>query len=120
APNTDPAVITRAVALGMEPMPGVATATDVFAALQAAATALKIIPAPVAGSGGMRPWSAAGPAGTRFPPVRGSAADTRGPWLEAGAQGAGIGSQLYAPGSTPHQVRQVATALVGVWQEHRP
>src|SRR5699024_3645517 len=35
APNTDPAVITRAVELGMEPMPGVATATDVFAALQA-------------------------------------------------------------------------------------
>src|SRR5690625_5509750 len=45
APNTDPAVITRAVELGMEPMPGVATATDVFAALQAGATALKIFPA---------------------------------------------------------------------------
>ena len=120
APNTDPAVITRAVELGMEPMPGVATATDVFAALQAGATALKIFPAPVVGIGGMRAWSAVVPAGTQFLPVGGIDADTLGPWLEAGAQGAGIGSQLYAPGSTPHQVRQVATALVGVWQEHRP
>ena len=114
------AVITRAVELGMEPMPGVATATDVFAALQAGATALKIFPAPVVGIGGMRAWSAVVPAGTQFLPVGGIDADTLGPWLEAGAQGAGIGSQLYAPGSTPHQVRQVATALVGVWQEHRP
>src|SRR5690625_2886281 len=63
APNTVPAVITRAVELGMEPMPGVATATDVFAALQAGATALKIFPAPVVGIGGMRAWSAVVPAG---------------------------------------------------------
>src|SRR5690625_1391800 len=104
----------------LEPMPGVATATDVFAALQAGATALKIFPAPVVGIGGMRAWSAVVPAGTQFLPVGGIDADTLGPWLEAGAQGAGIGSQLYAPGSTPHQVRQVATELVGVWQEHRP
>lgn len=120
APNTDPAVITRAVELGMEPMPGVATATDVFAALQAGATALKIFPAPVVGIGGMRAWSAVVPAGTQFLPVGGIDADTLGPWLEAGAQGAGIGSQLYAPGSTPQQVRQVATELVRVWRAHRP
>lgn len=119
APNTDPAVIARAVALGMEPMPGVATATDVFAALQAGATALKIFPAPVVGIGGMRAWSAVVPTGTQFLPVGGIDADTLGPWLEAGAQGAGIGSQLYAPGSTPQQVRQVATELVEVWRAHR-
>src|SRR5699024_6531554 len=77
-------------------------------------------PAPVVGIGGMRAWSAVVPAGTQFLPVGGIDADTLGPWLEAGAQGAAIGSQLYAPGSTPHQVRQVATELVGVWQAHRP
>ena len=50
APNTDPEVIARALELGMEPNPGVATATEVFAALHAGARALKIFPAPSVGS----------------------------------------------------------------------
>lgn len=120
APNTDPEVIARAVELGLEPMPGVATATEVFSALHAGATRLKIFPAPTVGIGGMKAWSAVVPAGTQFLPVGGIDADTLGPWLRAGAQGAGIGSQLYAPGSTPAQVREVATELVQVWAEHRP
>src|SRR5699024_12579685 len=99
---------------------GVATAADVCAARQAGATALKIFPAAVVGIGGVRAWSAVVPAGTEFLPVGGIDADTLGPWLEAGAQGAGIGSQLYAPGSTPHQVRQVAPEPVGAGPEHRP
>lgn len=120
APNTDPAVIVRAVELGLEPMPGVATATDVFAAVQAGATALKIFPAPVVGIGGMKAWSAVVPDGTQFLPVGGIDADTLGPWLQAGAQGAGIGSQLYAPGAAPQQVRKVATELMQVWQTLSP
>lgn len=120
APNADPAVIARAVDLGLEPMPGVATATEVFSALHAGATKLKIFPAPTVGIGGMKAWSAVVPAGTQFLPVGGIDAETLGPWLQAGAQGAGIGSQLYAPGSTPAQVREVATQLVRVWAEHRP
>src|SRR5690625_7390140 len=99
-------------------MPGVATATDVFAALQAGATALKIFPAPVVGIGGMRAWSAVVPAGTQFLPVGGSDADTLGPCLDAGAQRAGIGAQLHAPGSTPHDVPPVTAAQVGRRTEH--
>ena len=120
APNADPEVIARAIELGLEPMPGVATATEVFSALHAGATRLKIFPAPTVGIGGMKAWSAVVPAGTQFLPVGGIDADTLGPWLQAGAQGAGIGSQLYAPGSTPAQVREVATQLVQVWDENHP
>lgn len=119
APNTDPVVIARALTLGLEAMPGVATATDVFAALHAGATRLKIFPAPTVGIGGMKAWSAVVPEGTQFLPVGGIDADTLGPWLRAGAQGAGIGSQLYAPGSTPAQVREVATQLMRVWDEQQ-
>ena len=45
APNTDAAVIARALALGMVPMPGMASATEAFAAIAAGATELKLFPA---------------------------------------------------------------------------
>ncbi|MFZ0499903.1 MAG: 2-dehydro-3-deoxy-6-phosphogalactonate aldolase, partial [Steroidobacteraceae bacterium] len=44
-PNTMPAVIQRAVELGLSVMPGFATATEAFAALDAGASLLKLFPA---------------------------------------------------------------------------
>src|SRR3954447_14138968 len=45
APNTNTEVIRRAVALGLDPAPGFATATEGFAALTAGARHLKLFPA---------------------------------------------------------------------------
>ena len=45
SPNTDPAVITRSLALGMVPMPGWATVTEALVAYQAGARYLKLFPA---------------------------------------------------------------------------
>lgn len=115
APNTDTAVIAAAVEQGMESFPGVATATEAFAALGAGATALKIFPADVIGISGMKAWNAVVPAGTQFLPVGGVDASTLGPWLEAGAQGAGIGGSLYRPGTTPDAAASTARELMAVW-----
>ena len=45
APNFDAAVIAEATQLGMQVLPGIATATEAFAALRAGATQLKLFPA---------------------------------------------------------------------------
>ena len=44
APNADPAVIERAVKLGLIIVPGVATMTEAFVALKAGASGLKLLP----------------------------------------------------------------------------
>jgi 2-dehydro-3-deoxyphosphogalactonate aldolase len=118
APNTDPAVIGRSVELGLEPYPGVATPTDVFAALGAGARALKIFPAPSVGIGGMKAWSAVVPEGTQFLPVGGIDAGNLGEWLSAGAQGAGIGSTLYSTGRSTDDLRIAARDLMTVWNQY--
>ena len=118
SPNTDPAVIARSVELGLEPYPGVATPTDAFAALGAGARALKIFPAPSVGISGMKAWSAVVPTGTQFLPVGGIDAGNLGDWLDAGAQGAGIGSTLYTPGRDNAELERAARDLMTVWNQH--
>ena len=118
APNTDPAVIARALELDMEPSPGVATATEVFTALHAGARALKIFPAPSVGIPGMKAWSATVPADAQFLPVGGIDAETLPGWLEAGAAGAGIGTTLYTPGRHADEVRATAEDLMRIWDRH--
>ena len=118
APNTDPAVISRTVELGMAPHPGVATATEVFTALHAGARALKIFPAPAIGIAGMKAWAATVPPGTAFLPVGGIDADTLPAWLAAGAAGAGIGTTLYTPGRGAEDVRTTAETLQRLWDRH--
>ncbi|WP_193107358.1 2-dehydro-3-deoxy-6-phosphogalactonate aldolase [Brachybacterium sp. FME24] len=112
APNTDPEIIAGALELGMTPYPGVATATDVFAALRAGARHLKIFPADGLGVPVMRAWSAVVPEHAAFLPVGGITTDTIATWIRAGAAGAGIGSFLYTPGRDPGEVGQIAVDLV--------
>lgn len=112
APDANPEVIRAATELGLASAPGVATATEVFAALRAGAGSLKIFPADQLGIGTLRAWSAVVPAGTRFLPVGGIDARNLGEWIAAGAAGAGIGSALYRPGRTPAEVGRIARELV--------
>ncbi|MDN5688393.1 MAG: 2-dehydro-3-deoxy-6-phosphogalactonate aldolase [Brachybacterium sp.] len=112
APNTDPEVISGALELGLDPYPGVATATDVFAALRAGARHLKIFPADALGTAVLRAWDPVVPDGTAFLPVGGISTDTLPDWIRAGAAGAGIGSFLYAPGRDADVVGEIAADLV--------
>ena len=116
APNCNPAVIARASARGMLCAPGVATPTEAFAALDAGAHALKLFPAESVGYAGLKAIVTVLPAGTPLWPVGGVTPDQLNAWIAAGATGAGIGSQLYAPGLDLSALAQRAAAFAAAWR----
>ena len=99
-------------ALGLTSIPGVATVTEAFRALEAGAHALKMFPADVLGVGSLKAWRSVMPADVRFLAVGGIEAGNAAAYLSAGASGVGIGGWLYRPGSTIERVRKSATQLV--------
>lgn len=112
APNTDPAVIARALALGMVPMPGVASATEAFAAIAAGARELKLFPASSYGPGHLRALRAVLPPQVRMHAVGGVDEHNAGQWLEAGVDGFGLGGNLYRPGMSAAEVGARADAFL--------
>jgi 2-dehydro-3-deoxyphosphogalactonate aldolase len=116
SPNCNVRVIAHAAALGMLCAPGVATPTEAFAALEAGAHALKLFPSEMVGHGGLKALKSVLPAGTEFWPVGGITPDSMGGWVRAGATGFGIGSQLYAPGTSADEVLLRGLAFVAAWQ----
>ena len=116
SPNCDARVIRHAAALGMLCAPGVATPTEAFAALEAGAHALKLFPSEMVGHGGLKAMQSVLPAGTEFWPVGGITPESMGGWVKAGATGFGIGSQLYAPGTSAAVVLERGRAFVAAWR----
>jgi 2-dehydro-3-deoxyphosphogalactonate aldolase len=116
SPNMDEAVIRRTKALGLISAPGVATASEGFAALKAGADMLKLFPGEQVSPAILKALRAVFPKSTRMVPVGGVNAQTMAPYLAAGADGFGIGSSLYSPGSSVDEVRARAAALVHAWQ----
>ena len=113
SPNANPGVIGAAAQRGLISLPGIATPTEAFAALDAGATALKLFPAEAASPAVLKAMRAVLPSATRVLPVGGIAPDTMQPWRDAGAPGFGLGSALYKPGFTADQVGERAAAFVG-------
>ena len=111
SPNCNADVIRTAVELGMVCLPGIATPTEAFAALEAGAHGLKLFPAEAASPAVLKAMLAVLPAGTLMVPVGGITAGNMAPWLAAGAQGFGLGSALYQPGKSADAVRQDAFAF---------
>lgn len=116
SPNANPEVIRATAAAGMISLPGIATPTEAFAALEAGAHALKLFPAEAASPAVLKAMRAVLPAGTRVLPVGGIAPDTMAPWRTAGAAGFGLGSALYTPGLAASEVGLRARAFVSAWQ----
>jgi len=114
-PNTNPAVIARAHALGLVTMPGAATPSEAFAALAAGADAVKAFPAEMIAPAVVKAWAAVLPKGTAILPVGGVTPDAMEPYVKAGAAGFGLGSALYRPGDAPSQVRDKAAAFRRAW-----
>jgi 2-dehydro-3-deoxyphosphogalactonate aldolase len=116
APNADTAVIAHARAAGMLCAPGVATPTEAFAALDAGAHALKLFPAESIGPAGLKAMASVLPAGTPLWPVGGVTPEQIPAWKKAGATGAGIGSQLFAPGIGLDVLAARAAAFAKAWR----
>lgn len=115
-PNTVPAVIERAVALGMTMMPGFATATEAFAALSAGAGMLKLFPAASYGPGHLKALRDVLPRGIAVFAVGGVGAANLAPWRQAGCAGLGVGGDLYRPGHPAGEVHRRALTLVAAWR----
>lgn len=115
-PHADVAVVREAKRLGMVCLPGVATPTEAFAALDAGADGLKLFPAEAMIPAVLRAWRAVLPAGTRVFAVGGIRADNMGPWWAEGAVGFGTGSNLYKPGADAAQVRAASAAYAAAFR----
>jgi 2-dehydro-3-deoxyphosphogalactonate aldolase len=116
APNCNPAVIAHARGAGMLCAPGVATPTEAFAALDAGAHALKLFPAESIGPAGLKALKSVLPDATPLWPVGGVTPEQVPAWRAAGATGAGIGSQLFAPGVTIDALAARAAAFAAAWR----
>ncbi len=115
APNANPAVIARALALGLAPVPGVLTPTEAFAALAAGARDLKLFPAASAGPPHLAALREVLPPDCRVWAVGGVTAWNLADWLAAGAFGAAAGGAVYRPGRAPDEIHERAAALVAGW-----
>jgi 2-dehydro-3-deoxyphosphogalactonate aldolase len=116
APNCDAAVIRSALQLGMQVLPGIATPTEAFAAINAGANQLKLFPAATYGPRHLRAIRAVLPPDVGVLPVGGvGAADIPG-WLAAGAAGFGFGAELFRPEYDLPEIERRARQLLQALQ----
>jgi 2-dehydro-3-deoxyphosphogalactonate aldolase len=112
SPNCNPAVIRRTAAHGMVSMPGVVTPTEMFAALEAGATGLKIFPAEMVSPAIIKAVRAVLPQHVPVLAVGGINAGNMGDYLAAGAAGFGIGGSLFTPGKPLAAIAADARSIV--------
>ncbi|MEO8546989.1 MAG: 2-dehydro-3-deoxy-6-phosphogalactonate aldolase [Sphingomicrobium sp.] len=112
SPNTNPAVIHATVAAELIASPGYFTPSEAFIAIEAGAHALKFFPAEAATPAVIRAQKAVLPPHIPLVVVGGVKPDTMQPWLDAGADGFGLGSGLYKPGQSAAETGEKARAYV--------
>ncbi|MBB3957261.1 2-dehydro-3-deoxy-6-phosphogalactonate aldolase [Novosphingobium sediminicola] len=117
SPNVNADVIRASVAAGMISLPGFYTPTEAFAALDAGATGLKLFPAEGASPAYMKAQRAVLPKDLPLLAVGGVTPENLSQWVDAGAQGAGLGSALYKAGLSATEVGARAQAFVAAVAE---
>ncbi|MCG7394124.1 2-dehydro-3-deoxy-6-phosphogalactonate aldolase [Microvirga sp. ACRRW] len=118
-PHGDTDVIRRAKENRMLCTPGVATPTEAFAALKAGADAIKIFPAESIPPHVVKAWRAVLPKDTIVLPVGGIKPDNMKPYVDAGANGFGLGSALFTPAMSVEEVGSNARAFASAWKALR-
>jgi 2-dehydro-3-deoxyphosphogluconate aldolase/(4S)-4-hydroxy-2-oxoglutarate aldolase len=108
SPGLTPGVAEAAAGAGIPFVPGALTPTEIAAALDAEAAAVKLFPASLGGPGYLRDLRGPFP-DVPFVPTGGVAVDDVPAWLEAGAACVGLGSTLL--GSTPPRTTRELDAL---------
>ena len=112
SPSTNIDVIRATVDAGMVSSPGFFTPSEAFEALGAGAHALKLFPAEAASPNVVKAIRAVLPKDVPLLVVGGVSPDNMRSYLDAGAQGFGLGSGLYAAGRSPADVGERARAYV--------
>ena len=119
APNCEPAVIADALRLGLQVMPGFATATEAFVALRSGATHLKLFPASSFSPQHLGALRSVLPVEAKVYPVGGIGATNMLPWLAMGAAGFGFGSELFRPEYSLAEIERRALELVRAYSQAR-
>jgi len=115
-PNTQPAVIRRAVDAGMRVCAGCATATEAFTALEAGAQWLKIFPSAAFGPAYISALKAVLPPQVPVLAVGGVTPENLAEYLRAGCAGAGLGGDLYRAGQDVETTRVQARRFMAAWR----
>ena len=117
SPDCNPQVISRAVELGLVPLPGVFTPTEAFTAVRAGARHLKLFPAEAASPKTVKAWKAVLPRDVKIYAVGGVTPANMKEWADAGCAGFGIGSNIYKPGMSADDVGKAARGFVAAWKD---
>lgn len=114
-PNTNPAVIRRAVEAGMLVCAGCATASEAFTALEAGAQWLKIFPSSAFGPAYISALKAVLPPEVPVLVVGGVTPENLGDYMRAGCAGAGLGGDLYRAGQSVETTREKARQFMAAF-----
>lgn len=100
SPDCNDDVILRTKQLDMLSYPGVFTPSECFRALRLGADVLKLFPGALLGTDGLKAIRAVLPEATQVYAVGGAGPENFDQWLQAGANGFGLGSALYRAGDS--------------------
>jgi 2-dehydro-3-deoxyphosphogalactonate aldolase len=115
SPHFDPAVVGFANALGLATLPGIATPSEAFGAIDAGASGLKLFPAEMIPPAAVKAMRAVLPPDLLLLPVGGITPAAMEAYRAAGASGFGIGSALYKPGMDSTAVAAAARRFADAW-----
>ena len=117
SPNCNIEVIERTKQLGLKSLPGIATPTEAFNALDYGADILTIFPAELIPPAGIKAMLNVLPKGTRLLPFGNIDYNTLAPYIKAGASGIGFGDSLFRPYYLLTQVEENALRIIHAHQK---
>jgi 2-dehydro-3-deoxyphosphogalactonate aldolase len=118
SPNTNVDVIKASVEHGLLSLPGFATPSEAFTAVDAGAHGLKLFPADGCAPNVLKAMMAVLPPAVPVLAVGGVSDKNMADYWQAGAKGFGIGSALYKPGTSPAEVVQAAKKFAAAIAEN--
>lgn len=116
APNMNPKVGARSIALGAKWCPGVLTPTEAFTALELGAAVLKIFPGELTPPKAISALRAVLPKDALVAVVGGVTIDTMDAYRQAGADSFGLGSALFKPSYTLPELKERARRFVAQFE----
>ncbi len=119
SPNTNIDVIIKTKSLDLISMPGFATTTEAFTAVNAGADALKLFPAENSPPSTLKAMNAVLPQNIPVLPVGGIKPGNITEYVRSGARGFGIGSFLYKRGKDLESLSRDANLLMAEWNTCR-
>ncbi|MFB2832761.1 2-dehydro-3-deoxy-6-phosphogalactonate aldolase [Aeromonas jandaei] len=115
SPNCSKSVIGETHRLGLQSFPGVFTPTECLLAIGLGVTSLKLFPAHIIGSVGLKSLRAVLPNEINIYAVGGVGPSSFKEWLSSGIHGFGIGSELYKVGASLSDISRDAKKIVDAY-----